>query len=80
MNIEFQIENERLLKKAREQGVEIRSFADWKDRGKWVKKGEKQMSVRVKNGQHRFIDPITGEDVYEDKYANAYGFAESQVR
>jgi hypothetical protein len=80
MSIDFQIENERLLEKAREQGLEIRSFSDWKSCGKWVRKGERQTSVRVTNGQRRFTDPITGEDYYETKYALAYGFMANQVQ
>jgi len=71
--------NEIYLEKARANGVEIRSFEDWKRIGKWVKRGEKQKSVRVKSGHFKRMNPITGEDVYEPQYKFAYGFTKDQV-
>ena len=82
MNVkaEWQIENERLLEKARATGIEIRSFDDWKSAGRYVRRGEKQVGVRVKSGVRRVgIDPITGEDRYEPVVKVAYGFLARQV-
>lgn len=76
----FMAENERLLEIARLDGVEVRSFDDWKREGRWVKKGQKQKAVRVRSGQRRVgIDPITGEDRWEPHYKTAYGFTADQV-
>lgn len=76
----FQSENERLLEKVRAGGIELRSFGDWKQRGKWVKRGEKQKAYRVKSGVVRVgTDIKTGEDLYEPKMKTAYGFTAEQV-
>jgi hypothetical protein len=62
-SITFATENERLLEKAREAGIEVRSFDGWKAEGRWVRRGEKQKAFRVKSGVRRAgINPITGED------------------
>lgn len=76
----WQAENERLLEKARLTGTEIRSLADWNSRGKRVRKGEKCKTVSVQSGErHCGIDPITGEDRYEEYWKAAYGFVAGQV-
>jgi hypothetical protein len=77
----FASENERLLEKARATGTEIHSFDGWKSLGKWVKKGERQKSVRVRSGNRVVgIDPITGEDRVEPVFKYAYGFTADQVK
>ena len=80
MNTQFAINNERLLEKAIEAGIEIRSFDGWKRVGKFVKKGEKQMQVRVVDGSYGEYNPVTGESVSVPKYAMAFGFTANQVR
>lgn len=76
---EFQIENERLLEKAREAGVEIRSFEGWKSVGKWVRKGMKTKTIQVRAGSVRRVNTTTGEDEYDPRFRTAYGFTADQV-
>lgn len=74
---ERQIENARLLEKV----PGAKTFDQWRAVGKWVKRGERMKAFRVRAGVIRAgIDPITGEDRYEPKWATAYGFTADQVR
>lgn len=79
--LQFKSDNERYLEAARATGVEIRSFDDWKQLGRFVKKGEKQKQVKVKVGYRKAgTDPISGEDLVAPTYRTAYGFTVDQVR
>jgi len=77
--IEHQVENEYLLEKCREQGLEIRSFDGWRLAGRWVKKGQKQKAYRVRCGTTQRMDPITGEMIATPATKLAYGFTADQV-
>lgn len=77
----FQVENERLLEKVRENGIEVRSFDGWKAEGRWVIKGMRRSAFRVQSGVVRTgINPVTGEDRYESRWVVAYGFTKDQTR
>lgn len=79
--IEFQIENARLLAKLCEAGTVVKTFDQWKEEGRWVKKGEKAKCFRVRSGNKVVgINPITGEDRVEPVFKLAYGFTADQVR
>ena len=77
--IEWQVENEYLLEKARAKGIEIRSFANWKAIGRFVRRGMRQKMVRVQAGSRSEMDPITGETYAEPIYKTAYGFTREQT-
>lgn len=77
--VAFEIENERLLEKARVSGTEIRSLSDWRDQQRIVRKGEKQHKVKVKSGQRHYEDPLTGNTQAEPIFKLAYGFLKSQT-
>ncbi len=79
MSIEFQVENAYLLSLAQEKGIDIRSFDQWKLVGKFVRRGEKQMRVRVQAGSRSFEDAITGNMIAEPIFKYAYGFTAKQV-
>ena len=69
-----------LREKARQQGTEIRSFEEWRQLGRWVRKGQRQRAISVQCGVRRVgIDPITGEDRYVPQYKTVYGFTRDQV-
>jgi hypothetical protein len=55
------------------------TYQGWKSRGKQVKKGAKQRSIRVREGGFRDTDPITGEDCWIPRYVTAFGFGADQV-
>lgn len=75
-----QIENARLVEKAAANGAKINTFDGWKAAGRFVKRGEKSRGYRVKAGVVRTgIDPITGEDRYEDKFVTVYAFHVDQT-
>jgi len=79
-NIEFQVENERLLSKLRANGIEARSFSDWKDQGRCVIQGETAKSFSVQSGNRKRENPITGEATWSEPiFKTAYGFLANQT-
>jgi len=77
--IEFQVENARLVEKAIEAGIDINTYEGWKANGRYVMRGERQVSVRVRNGSYSQMDPITGAYFAVPKYSYAYGFMRKQT-
>lgn len=78
--ISAQLENIRLVEKAAANGAKINTFDGWKAAGRYVRRGEKSRAFRVKAGVVRVgIDPISGEDRYEDRIVTVYAFAIEQT-
>ena len=75
-----QAENERLLAKARAAGLIIRSYPDWKQRGRAVRRGERQRRVSVPAGTRAEYDPVSGEYYAESVTRSAFGFTEDQLK
>ncbi len=76
----WESENERLLEKLRAKGIEVRSFDDWRNMGRYVKCGQKRKAFTVQSGYRKTgIDPMTGEDEYLPVLKTAYGFTVDQV-
>jgi hypothetical protein len=85
MNVNYtkaaaQLETIRLVEKAVAAGEPINTFDGWKAAGRFVRRGEKARAYRVKSGVRRTgIDPITGEDRYEDNFKTVFAFHVSQT-
>ena len=78
--IAAQLENARLVENAAAAGEPINTFDGWKAAGRYVRRGEKSRAFRVKAGMRRVgIDPISGEDRYEDNFRTVFAFHVSQT-
>ncbi len=79
--IEFQTINEDRLEMFRKRypSTELRSFMDWKSKGKFVKKGETQKAYGLVVQRGYWNNPTTGEMEPNAVKVNVYGFTQSQV-